>query len=165
MGFNRIYRAAFFAGVLLIAAGAGCSGPAPQTTNPVQQTDVARFDRNVLNESFTGLVVAFASWCGPCREELPEIVRLHRSGMPKGTRIVAISLDEGNPRPVQRLVDELNLPFPVYQVGMKAAAHFEIIGVPTVLVVQKGRILERIPGRQTFSQLAARLEKLSRPAL
>ena len=52
---------------------------------------------NQLLESSKGqvLVVNFwATWCGPCREEFPDFVRLHREKADSGLKVVAISMDE-----------------------------------------------------------------------
>jgi thiol-disulfide isomerase/thioredoxin len=151
-------------GLAAIIVLAGCSEKTPETTHPIYRMEVAEFDRIISDEAFSGLVVAFATWCPPCREELPEIARLYRNGLPQGTQIVAISLDEGDSQTVQRLVDKLELPFPVYHVGMEAAAHYKIVGVPTVMLVQNGRILENTPGPQSPSQLTSKLKKVKRPA-
>lgn len=139
---------------------AGCSGPDRPTTNPVRKMDAAGFEHVISDRNFSGLVVVFASWCPPCREELPDVARIYRHDLPQGVKIVALSLDEGDDKAVQRLVNELELPFPVYQVGMQAAAHFRIIGVPTVMWVRQGRIVEKTPGRQSPSQLVNKLKTL-----
>ncbi|RJQ74508.1 MAG: TlpA family protein disulfide reductase [Desulfobacteraceae bacterium] len=148
---------------LIALAWLGCGGPVQETTNTVQRMDVAQFDHMISTQDFSGLVVVFASWCPPCREELPAIARLYRNDLPQGTQIVAISLDEGDTKTVQRLVNELKLPFPTYHVGMPAAAHYKIVGVPTLMLVDRGRILEKTPGQQSPSQLAAKMKKLKRP--
>lgn len=52
------------------------------------------------------LVVNFwATWCGPCREEFPYLVRLHRDFGGRGVRVVSISMDE--PEDVQAAVSFL----------------------------------------------------------
>jgi thiol-disulfide isomerase/thioredoxin len=149
----------------LVLVSVGCSeGTDAPTLNPVRSMDVARFDQVISDERFSGLVVVFASWCPPCRKELPQIARLYREQRPDGIQIVALSVDEGDLKTVQRLVDELQTPFPVYHVGMQAVARYQIVGVPSVMVVEQGRILEKLPGQQPVSELAARLKRLDRPA-
>ncbi|MFZ1985830.1 MAG: TlpA disulfide reductase family protein [Desulfatitalea sp.] len=147
--------------VLFILAWIGCNGPAPPTTNPVQRLDVDQFDRLITAEGFNGLVVVFATWCAPCREELPELATIYRSNKPENVQIIALSLDESDARTVQHLVDELKLPFAVYHVGMQALVKYKIIGVPTMMVVKEGRILEMIPGQQSPGELVAKIKMLS----
>lgn len=146
---------------LFVMAWIGCNGPTQPTTNPVQRLDVDRFDRLVATETFNGLVVIFATWCAPCREELPELATIYRDHKPENVQIMALSLDDGDTRTVQHLVDELKLPFAVYHVGMQAVAKYKIVGVPTLMVVKEGRILEKIPGQQSSREIVAKLKLLS----
>ena len=41
------------------------------------------------------LVNIWATWCGPCREEIPSLQALYRDFAPRGFKIVAVSIDEG----------------------------------------------------------------------
>jgi thiol-disulfide isomerase/thioredoxin len=159
--FSGIARMVFALMVLLVI---GCGGADAPTLNPVMSMDVDRFDQILSDPEFSGLVVVFASWCSPCRRELPHIARLYREQRPEGVQIVGLSLDEGDSRDVQRLVDELRIPFPVYHVGLQTVARYRTPGVPTVLVVERGRILDRLPGPRPAAELAARLKQLDRPA-
>jgi cytochrome c biogenesis protein CcmG, thiol:disulfide interchange protein DsbE len=57
-------------------------------------TDLA--GRPVRLEQLRGEVVllnVWATWCGPCREEMPSLERLHRELGPSGLRIIAVSVD------------------------------------------------------------------------
>jgi len=58
-------------------------------------------------------VAFYASWCGPCREELPALQRLHTTYTPDGLGLVMISIDEGNPRIAQDIMREAEVTFPV----------------------------------------------------
>ena len=57
------------------------------------------------------LVVNYwATWCGPCREEMPEFVRAQRDLGPKGLQIVGIAIDQ--PAQVLEFAKELGLNYP-----------------------------------------------------
>lgn len=57
------------------------------------------------------LVVNYwATWCGPCREEMPEFVRAQRELGPKGLQIVGIAVDQ--PDKVAQFAKELDLNYP-----------------------------------------------------
>jgi thiol-disulfide isomerase/thioredoxin len=142
---------------LAILAATAC-GPPPPTTNPVRSLDVEQFDRLISAEAFTGLVAVFASWCPPCREELPDLAKLYRKAAPQNARIIAVSMDQGDVQPVQLMVNRLDLPFPIYHVGETLAGKYRIVGVPTLLVVKQGRIVEKIPGQMSSRQLAAKFK-------
>jgi thiol-disulfide isomerase/thioredoxin len=133
-------------------------GPPPPTTNPVRSLDAEQFDHLIGAQEFNGLVVVFASWCPPCREELPDLADLYRKAKPENVQIIAVSMDRGGVEEVQLMVNRLELPFPVYYVGEAVADKYRIVGIPTLLVVRQGRIVEKIPGQQSSRQLAAKLK-------
>jgi len=139
--------------MLLIA----CGSP-PPTTNPVHSLDAEQFHNRISAREFNGLGAVFASWCPPCREELPDLAKLYRKAKPEKAQIIAVSMDKGDVGAVQLMVNRLELPFPIYYVGQPLADKYQIVGVPTLLVVRQGRIVEKIPGQQSSRQLAAKLK-------
>ncbi len=141
---------------LAIMALIAC-GPPPPTTNPVRSLDAEQFHNLISAKEFNGLVAVFASWCPPCREELPHLAKLYRKAKPENAQIIAVSMDKGDVQAVQLMVNRLELPFPIYYVGQPLADKYQIVGVPTLLVVRQGRIVEKIPGQQSSRQLAAKL--------
>lgn len=68
------------------------------------------------------VVVNFwASWCGPCRRELPRLDALHTELARKGGRVVAISVDLERPN-VERFRDKLGLSLPIVHDGPEGIA-------------------------------------------
>src|SRR5262245_60608123 len=59
------------------------------------------------------LVNIWATWCIPCRAEMPAIEKLYQTLGPRGLKVLAVSIDEGDPKDVQQFVQELNLSFPI----------------------------------------------------
>ena len=145
--------------IWLVIAIIQCNGTAP-TTNPVQSIDLDALDELITSDNFNGLVVAMASWCPPCREELPVIAKLYQQYHIRGIQIIAISLDADGPTAVQPLINKLRIPFPVYWVGTKAIQPYGISGVPTLFVVDKGVILEKLPGSHPKRVLESKIKKL-----
>jgi thiol-disulfide isomerase/thioredoxin len=139
----------------------GCADHSEPTTNPVRTMDADQFTQMIAADNFSGLVVVFATWCFPCREELPEVADAFRSLSAPGIQIIAASVDDGQTSQVQSLVNRLKLPFPVYHVGTGLIPKFRIIGVPTLLLVNKGLIVENSPGQQSSESLEAKIKKLS----
>ncbi len=67
--------------------------------------DLASFKGNVI------LLEFWATWCGPCKEEIRVLNELHQAYRPKGLVIVGISLDRKDPREVQDFVRNMGLEY------------------------------------------------------
>ncbi len=135
-------------------------GQNPSTNNGVRTIEINAFDQMISNPEFSGLVVVMAAWCPPCREELPVIADLYRKYRQQGIGVVAVGIDAGGPKEIQPLVDKLKIPFPVYWTGPAATQHYRIPGIPFLMVVDKGRILEKIPGLHSRKSIEAKLRNL-----
>lgn len=84
------------------------------------------------------LVHFFATWCEPCREELPALVRLAKRGAPALT-VVAISVAEVDSR-VQRFIEPMAVSFPVLLDRDRAVAKaWRVSSLPTTFVLN-GRL-------------------------
>ncbi len=89
----------------------------------------------------------WASWCGPCREEMPSLVALYNDYKDKGLGVVGVSLDN-DATAWQTAISKLNMTWPQMSdlKGWKnaAAQQLKIESIPhTIIVDQKGTILQR----------------------
>lgn len=145
-------------GVVLLLGG--CSGYKLETVNPIKPLTLDEFQEMVSAKTFNALVVVFGVWCPPCREELPVFAKLYNERKDSNVDLIAVSIDDGNAKKVQFLVDDLRLPFPVYHVGSQVAKQYRIVGIPTLLVVKGGTVVKQISGQQTLKALASTLDQL-----
>ena len=89
----------------------------------------------------------WASWCGPCRQEMPFMVELYDKYKDKGLGIIGISLDEDSDA-WKAATQQLNIPW-VQMSDLKGwenviAKHFCVTSIPhTIVVDQQGKILKR----------------------
>jgi thiol-disulfide isomerase/thioredoxin len=90
------------------------------------------------------VVVDFwASWCGPCREELPFLVELSQELADLPVTFLAINLDEQDDLR-EGLLRSLKLELPFVQIHDPAgstAKAFELVAMPTTLVIDSGGII------------------------
>ena len=109
---------------------------------------VALDGRTVSLADFRGkkrVVLGFwASWCGPCRIELPVMRRFYQSKQAKGANFefLAISLDED--RDVAEVAAKRDkLPFPVLMdSGGKTAGKYQVEAIPTLLLINENGKVE-----------------------
>ena len=113
--------------------------------------------------SLTGrvtLINFWASWCTPCRKELPALASLHGRTDRADFEIVAVNVDR-NPELAKRFLGSSPLPFPVVlDPDSKIVGRFDVTAMPTsVLVGRDGAVLERHAGYSEawFSELEARV--------
>jgi thiol-disulfide isomerase/thioredoxin len=95
------------------------------------------------------LVNVWATWCGPCRSELPALARLHRAHLNDGFSVFAVSVDKhGAEGKVRGMAQEFALPFPiVLDPDRRWIEALEASSLPTsVLVGRSGAVLWRRQG-------------------
>jgi cytochrome c biogenesis protein CcmG, thiol:disulfide interchange protein DsbE len=118
--------------------------------------DLATGDSLSLRERYRGavtLVNIWATWCVPCRVEMPAMEKLYQSLAPRGFRIAAVSIDEGSPEDVQAFGRELGLSFDILQDrSTKVQQIYQTTGVPeSFLLNREGVIVKRVIGAQDWS--------------
>lgn len=107
------------------------------------------------------LINYWATWCGPCWEETPGLIRLAQELGPRGLAVVGISLDEGGRENVQKFVDEFSLPYPVAFPAPMSQIAREMEGIPTtILVDREGRVAKTYVGAVREADFKADVEVL-----
>ena len=111
-----------------------------------------------LAEGRVTLVNIWATWCIPCRAEMPAIQQLYDSLGPKGLRILAVSIDDGNPKDVEAFVRELGLTFEIlHDKTGDIQRVFQTTGVPeSFLLDKKGVIVNKRIGEHPWSSPSSR---------
>ena len=114
--------------------------PAPAYAAPVLDGDsvsIAQLKGSVV------LLNVWATWCIPCRKELPELQALHTQYGPSGLRILGVSVDEaGSDEVIRAFTKELGVTYTILRdPGERVSDLFAIIGVPaSFLIDREGRI-------------------------
>jgi protein-disulfide isomerase len=109
------------------------------------------------------LVNFWATWCGPCRKELPALARIYADYNDRGFEIIAVNVDR-DPAKARALLKRSPLPFPVVlDPEASTLGRFHAVAMPTsVLADQNGIIIERQTGfsEKWAEQLREQLETL-----
>ena len=133
--------------------------PAPDFTLPDER------GRDVKLSEFQGKVVLlnfWATWCGPCKIEMPWFVEFQRKYKDKGFSVVAVSLDDEGWEVVRPFVDELELNFPVVVGSDEMADEFGgVVALPTTFMIDKqGRIVATHAGLISKGDYEEQIEQL-----
>ncbi len=144
--------------------------PLPGNTPPVVGQMAPDFEmvypdgRRVRLSDLRGkpVVVNFwASWCGPCRVEMPELVRVYEAHRSEGLVILAVNLQESAGE-VQAFVEEFDMRFPVIlDPDGRVADRYQIRSLPSSIFIDRdGMIAARWIGLLTPSMLQKHLERI-----
>jgi thiol-disulfide isomerase/thioredoxin len=137
---------------LIIPLSAAAFNFAPSGPKPVPELTFLDGEGNEVSlADFRGDVVVlnlWATWCAPCRREMPSLDRLQAELGDDGLRVIALSLDRGDVAKVRDFFAELGIAnLSIYQ-DPKAAVGRELdaLGLPTTIVIDRagqevGRLL------------------------
>ena len=109
------------------------------------------------------LINYWATWCIPCKVELPILEKLHQEYQQKGLYIVSVNaIDQDSVDKVQGIVDQFSMTFPVLldQGGQFASLYKTMFFPTTVLVDASGVIREINLGDSTEDELRLSLDKI-----
>jgi len=83
------------------------------------------------------LINFWASWCGPCRQEMPILDRLHSRYQEAGFSVFGVNV-EGKRKPAEKIANKTNVTFPVLiDEGQKVSELYDLEAMPTTVVVDR----------------------------
>ena len=99
---------------------------------------------NLRLEEYRGQVVLlnfWASWCGPCRQEMPILDRLHQRYEDTGFAVLGVNV-EGETAPAQKIVDKTNVTFPVLiDEGQSVSELYDLEAMPSTVVIDRDGVV------------------------
>lgn len=111
-------------------------------------------------EDYKGKLVLlnfWATWCMPCRAEMPGMETLWKKYKEQGLVIVAVSVDEGSSGRIKTFTEILDLSFPVLlDPESKVSDLYEVSNMPTSFLIDRnGKVISRIVGTEEWSSPAS----------
>ena len=106
---------------------------------------------NLTLSAYRGKVVLldfWATWCPPCKKEIPHFIELYDTYGDQGLEVIGVSLDQGGQQVVEGFADEYSIDYPLVMAdGEIAAAYGGIRGIPTTFLIdRKGMIVQKFVG-------------------
>ena len=141
------------------------------TSAMAQQQQAVNFSLKSSNgtsyelSKYKGKVVVvnfWATWCGPCRKEIPDFIEAYKKYKSKGLEIIGISLDQDGWTKVTPYVKQSNINYPVVLGDEKVVQNYGgFNAIPTTFIVDKnGNIVDQHTGTMSLKQLEAKLKPL-----
>ena len=142
--------------VVVALAWSGCAVP---DFRPLEVGDkVPAFQASTLDgEEFDGadlvgspyMLNIWATWCAPCRHEMPELQELHETYSEQGFQVVGVSVDDrGSRETIKEFLKDVGVTFPIYHdPSWEIQDLYGLLGLPgSFLMDAEGRLVRRWTG-------------------
>lgn len=140
-------------------------GVSPGATAAPAYTLVTLDGDTIRSTDLSGKVVVlnfWATWCVPCRLEMPSLEKLHERHVADDLVVLGLSVDVGSTRTVRAFLRERGITYPVGRAATGVRAAFGgIPGIPTTLIVdRRGIVRHRVVGYFAPPALEASVSRL-----
>ncbi|MDQ5978475.1 MAG: hypothetical protein QG602_1449 [Verrucomicrobiota bacterium] len=147
---------------LALLAGSASASVVGQPAPAVTFKDLA--GKEVSLASLKGKVVVvdfWATWCGPCRVEIPGYIEMQKKYGKDGVVIVGVSLDQKGPKHVQKFVEQNAMNYTIVMGDSDTVSAFGgFDSIPTTFLISRdGKILHEKSGAMAHEEYEAILKK------
>jgi cytochrome c biogenesis protein CcmG/thiol:disulfide interchange protein DsbE len=155
MKMNRSKHLPLLLGLAITTYLTGCSSSEDSSKGNTQTAPQFSFSslegKTVAMKDLANKVVVvdfWATWCPPCREEIPHLNKLYAELKGKGFEIVGISMDHEGTDVVKEFARELRIEYPIVMGDEEDAEAFGgIMGLPTTFIIDRsGNIVKKYVG-------------------
>lgn len=149
--------------LLITAIGAMAMASEPRKAPPLAGSTANGASVDLASLKGKVVVVNFwATWCGPCRAEIPDFISVYGEYKSKGLEIVGVSLDEGGWSDVTPYVQRSKINYPIILGDRRVARVWGgIQAIPTTFIIDKqGNIAASHVGLMSKAQLLEKIKPL-----
>jgi thiol-disulfide isomerase/thioredoxin len=165
--FTPIVRHLLLTALLCLSPLASCAQTPAQVSRPSELSfsDLSGPTHSLADHRGIIVVLNFwATWCGPCREELPMLSKLSEQFAPQDVAFLAISLDDAKTQSnVPRFLDKKKIALSVFTGATPTTLHELQLGeiIPATLILDRQGIpVFRIMGQASKKEIFARVDWL-----
>ncbi|HWC17548.1 MAG TPA: TlpA disulfide reductase family protein [Terriglobales bacterium] len=102
----------------------------------------------------------WATWCGPCKVEMPWFVELQKQYGPQGLEIVGVALDDSGKDEIQKFAKDMGVNYTILQGQDDVGDAYGAIGLPTTFYIDRnGRIIDSASGLVSRSEIEENIKK------
>lgn len=149
MRMQRSYRASvpFAFAIALASCGSGESSRSVQVGKAAPEYRAVSVDGDSVSlAAQRGKVVLFnvwATWCHPCRDEIPELLVLYDKYKPRGLELVGVSVDaNGSDDAIRSFMKDFRMTYPVWRdPDERVSTEFLVVGVPATFLIDRNGVL------------------------
>ncbi len=150
--------------MLAAAPAPGASPPAAIPGNPVPAFTAKELDGTPVAGAPAGKVTVlnfWATWCPPCRGEIPDFIALQNQYKDQGLVVVGVSLDQGGAGVVSSFAKSQGMNYPVVMgTDDVAALYGDIQAIPTTFVIDRsGKVVAKHEGETDKATFAGEITK------
>jgi thiol-disulfide isomerase/thioredoxin len=144
--------------LLAINSAAAAKMPSFVLSNAMDGAPVSSADY----DGKTLLITFFATWCPPCIQEIPTLMKLQQQFSNDVFSVVGLSVDEGGADVVAKLVKKRSINYPVLMADDVTARNFGgVVGIPTTFLINKeGNVVKKYPGYVPHSILERDIKQI-----
>jgi len=132
---------------------------------PAPDFSLASLDgKTVKLSDFRGKAVLlnfWATWCEPCKIEMPWFVELQKKYGPQGLQVIGVAMDDASPKEIGDFAQKLSVNYPVL-IGKEAVGD-QYGGIPylpsTFYISRDGKVVERVFGLVSRSEIEGNIQK------